>query len=109
MLIPLPEAAGVRHADKRARPRNSVTSSSSACCKISRTPNRPNPLKRIGVVLDAGQHIIELAEAARSGYLAMRAYLHQLRLVRSKRRLRPPSFPPGLGTALSRVPRLSAV
>jgi hypothetical protein len=33
--------------------------------------------------------------------LAMRAYLHQLRLVRSKRRLRPPYLPPAHGTAPS--------
>src|SRR5918999_5900615 len=59
----------------------------------------PDPLERIRLAVDTGQHIIKLA-ANRSlgGTLAMRAYLH-LRLVRSKRRLRPPYFPPAPGTA----------
>jgi hypothetical protein len=54
------------------------------------------PLDRIGLAVDAGQHMSSSRRnRALGATLAMRAYLHQLRLVGATRRLRPPYLSPG--------------
>jgi hypothetical protein len=87
-----------------------ITIDSSASCRISRAPRRP-----IGSIGSASSStpVNSPSSSRRNRSLATtfcgRAYLHQLRLVRSTRRLRSPlAFPPDVGTGPAGQPALRA-